>query len=140
MTAFEYCYFCGDKTKFGAANCAVILRAGKTLLQSQTGPFASQTITTILLVHRISGFSFLLDPLSAHPATCVQSGVLRARGGPSERAAAARICREGGTRHHQQYSARAWPRIVTWRTCFFCKIFTTIPSLDVYKTHVVCVS
>ena len=38
-----------------------------------------------------------LDPLGDHRAACAQSGVLRARGGPLERAAA-RICREGGAR------------------------------------------
>ena len=35
--------------------------------------------------------------MSDHRAACAQSGVLRARGGPLERAAA-RICREGGAR------------------------------------------
>ena len=38
-----------------------------------------------------------LDHLGDHRAACAQSGVLRARGGPLERAAA-RICREGGAR------------------------------------------
>ena len=38
-----------------------------------------------------------LDPLGDHRAACAQSGVLRSRGGPLERAAA-RICREGGAR------------------------------------------
>ena len=38
-----------------------------------------------------------LDLLGDHRAACAQSGVLRARGGPLERAVA-RICREGGGR------------------------------------------
>ena len=52
----------------------------------------------------------------------------------------------GSPSHHQQYSGSrisvattCRPRTVAWRTRSFCKIYTTIPSLDVYKTDVVCV-
>ena len=89
--------------------------ASQALLQSQAGPFASRAFTTIpystefeypshlfriLLLRRLR----LHLPLSARSCRCrrpldpcAQSGVLRARGGPLERAAA-RICREGGAR------------------------------------------
>ena len=100
---------------------AVIPPASQALLHSQAGPFASRAFTTIpyttefeypshlfriLLLRRfrlhlpLSAFCRCrrpLDPLGDHRAACAQSGVLRARGGPLERAAA-RICREGGAR------------------------------------------
>ena len=101
---------------------AVIPPASQALLQSQAGPFASRAFTTvpdttddeypshltrILLLRRVrlhpplsARFCWCrrpLDPLGDHRAACAQSGVLRARGGPVERAAA-RICREGGAR------------------------------------------
>ena len=96
--------------------------ASQALLHSQAGPFASRAFTTIpyttefeypshlfriLLLRRLRLHLPLsarlcrcrrpLDPLGDHRAACAQSGVLRARGGPLERAAA-RICREGGAR------------------------------------------
>ena len=92
------------------------------MLQSQAGPFASRAFTTIPYSTEFEYPSHLfripllrrlrlhlplsarsgrcrrpLDPLGDHRAACAQSGVLRARGGPLERAAA-RICREGGAR------------------------------------------
>ena len=101
---------------------AAIPPASQALLQSQAGPFASRAFTTIpystefeypshlfriLLLRRLRLHLPLsarscrcrrpLDPLGDHRAACAQSGVLRARGGPLERAAA-RICREGGAR------------------------------------------
>ena len=101
---------------------AVIPPASQALLHSQAGPFASRAFTTIpyttefeypshlfriLLLRRLRLHLPLsarfcrcrrpLDPLGDHRAACAQSGVLRARGGPLERAAA-RICREGGAR------------------------------------------
>ena len=101
---------------------AAIPPASQALLQSQAGPFASRAFTTIpystefeypshlfriLLLRRLRLHLPLsarscrcrrpVDPLGDHRAACAQSGVLRARGGPLERAAA-RICREGGAR------------------------------------------
>ena len=101
---------------------AVIPPASQALLHSQAGPFASRAFTTIpyttefeypshlfriLLLRRFRLHLPLsarfcrcrrpLNPLGDHRAACAQSGVLRARGGPLERAAA-RICREGGAR------------------------------------------
>ena len=101
---------------------AAIPPASQALLQSQAGPFASRAFTTIpysaefeypshffriLLLRRLRLHLPLsarscrcrrpLDPLGDHRAACAQSGVLRSRGGPLERAAA-RICREGGAR------------------------------------------
>ena len=101
---------------------AVISPASQALLQSQAGPFANRAFTTIpyttefeypshlfriLLLRRVCLHLPLsarfcrcrrpLDPLGDHRAACAQSGVLRARRGPLERASA-RICREGGAR------------------------------------------
>ena len=101
---------------------AAIPPASQAMLQSQAGPFASRAFTTIpysaefeypshlfriLLLRRLRLHLPLsarscrcrrpLDPLGDHRAACAQSGVLRSRGGPLERAAA-RICREGGAR------------------------------------------
>ena len=100
---------------------AAIPPASQALLQSQAGPFASRAFTTIpystefecpshlfrILLRRLRLHLPLsarscrcrrpLDPFGDHRAACAQSGVLRARGGPLERAAA-RICREGGAR------------------------------------------
>ena len=109
---------------------AVIPPASQALLHSPTGPFASRAFTTIpyttefeypshlfgiLLLRRLRShlpFSARfcrcrrpLDPLGDHRAACAQSGVLRARGGRLERAAA-RICRGRGSSSHHEYSAR----------------------------------
>ena len=92
------------------------------MLQSQSGPYASRTFTTIpfgldttypshlfrvLLLRRlrlplplsarICRRRRIVDPLGDHRAACAQAGVLRGRGIPLERAAA-RVCREAGAR------------------------------------------
>ena len=94
----------------------------QALLEPQTGPHASRAFTTIPYHNDNSYLSHLfrllllrrlrlplplsarfcrcrrtLDPLGDHRAACAQSGLLRARGGAMERAAA-RICREAGAR------------------------------------------
>ena len=96
--------------------------ASQAMLQSQSGPYASRTFTTIpfgldttypshlfrvLLLRRlrlplplsarICRCCRILDPLGDHRAACAQAGVLRGRGIPLERAAA-RVCREAGAR------------------------------------------
>ena len=91
---------------------AVIPPASQALLHSHTIPYTTEFeypshLFRILLLRRVRLHLPLsarfcrcrrpLDPLGDHRAACAQSGVLRARGGPFERAAA-RICREGGAR------------------------------------------
>ena len=96
--------------------------ASRAMLESQTGPFASRTFTTIpsgpeftyppdlfriLLLRRLRLPLPLsvrhcrcrrsLDSLGDHRAACATSGALRSRAGPLERAAA-RVCREAGAR------------------------------------------
>ena len=96
--------------------------ASQALITSQSGPFASRTFTTtpytndfaypshlfrILLLRRLRlplplfartcRCRRTFDSLGDHRAACAQSGVLRSRGGPLERAAA-RVCREAGAR------------------------------------------
>ena len=96
--------------------------ASQAMLQSQSGPYASRTFTTIpfgldttypshlfpvLLLRRlrlplplsarICRCRRILDPLGDHRAACAQAGVLRGRGIPFKRAAA-RVCREAGAR------------------------------------------
>ena len=96
--------------------------ASQAMLQSQSGPYASRTFTTIpfgldttypshlfrvLLLRRlrlplrlsarICRCRRTLDPLGGHRAACAQAGVLRGRGIPLGRAAA-RVCREAGAR------------------------------------------
>ena len=96
--------------------------ASQALLFSQSGPHASRAFTTIpyssdfaypshvfrvLLLRRLRlplplaertcRCRRTLDLLGDHRAACAQSGVLRARGGALERAAA-RVCREAGAR------------------------------------------
>ena len=94
----------------------------RAMLASQSGPYASRAFTTspygpetsypphlfrVILLRRLRlplpltsrtcRCRRILDPLGDHRAACAQSGVLRSRGGPLERATA-RICREAGAR------------------------------------------
>ena len=96
--------------------------ASQALVMSQSGPFASRAFTTIPYTNDFTYPSHLFrilllrrlrlplplfartcrcrrtfDSLGDHRAACAQSGVLRSRGGPLERAAA-RVCREAGAR------------------------------------------
>ena len=96
--------------------------ASQALVTSQSGPFASRAFTTIPYTNDFAYPSHLFrilllrrlrlplplfartcrcrrtfDSLGDHRAACAQSGVLRSRGGPLERAAA-RVCREAGAR------------------------------------------
>ena len=96
--------------------------ASQALITSQSGPFASRAFTTIPYTNDFAYPSHLFrilllrrlrlplplfartcrcrrtfDSLGDHRAACAQSGVLRSRGGPLERAAA-RVCREAGAR------------------------------------------
>ena len=96
--------------------------ASQALVTSQSGPFASRAFTTIPYTNDFAYPSHLFrilllrrlrlplplfartcrcrrtfDSLGDHRAACAQSGVLRTRGGPLERAAA-RVCREAGAR------------------------------------------
>ena len=107
---------------FRAELTASLDSASQAMLQSQSGPYASRTFTTIpfgldttypshlfrvLLLRRlrlplplsarICRCRRILDPLGDHRAACAQAGVLRGRGIPLERAAA-RVCREAGAR------------------------------------------
>ena len=107
---------------FRAELTASLDPASQAMLQSQSGPYASRTFTTIpfgldttypshlfrvLLLRRlrlplplsarICRCRRILDPLGDHRAACAQAGVLRGRGIPLERAAA-RVCREAGAR------------------------------------------
>ena len=93
--------------------------AGRAMLESQSGPFASRVFTTVpytadfaypshlfrvLLLRRLRlplpltaracRCRRALDPLGDHRAACPRSGALRSRGTPLERAA----CREAGAR------------------------------------------
>ena len=94
----------------------------RAMLASQSGPYASRAFTTIPygpdtsypphlfrvillrrlrlplpLTSRTCRCRRILDSLGDHRAACAQSGVLRSRAGPLERATA-RICREAGAR------------------------------------------
>ena len=114
----------------------------RAMLASQSGPYASRAFTTIPygpdtsypphlfrvillrrlrlplpLTSRTCRCRRILDPLGDHRAACAQSGVLRSRGGPLERATA-RICREAGARvttntsqwpQHQPPPPTRWP-------------------------------
>ena len=96
--------------------------ASQALLASQSGPHASRPFTTIpyhadttypshlfriLILRRLRlpipltashcRCRRTLDPYGDHRAACAQSGILRSRAGPLERATA-RICREAGAR------------------------------------------
>ena len=96
--------------------------ASQALVTSQSGPFASRAFTTIPYTNDFAYPSHLFrilllrrlrlplplfartcrcrrtfDSLGDHRAACAQSGALRSRGGPLERAAA-RVCREAGAR------------------------------------------
>ena len=96
--------------------------ASQALLESQRGPHASRPFTTIpyhadttyeshlfriLLLRRLRlpipltashcRCRRALDPYGDHRAACAQSGILRNRAGPLERATA-RMCREAGAR------------------------------------------
>ena len=96
--------------------------ASQALLDSQSGPYASRAFTSIpytaestyssehfrlLMLRRLRlplplstrtcRCRRTLDTLGDHRSACAQSGLLRSRGGPLERAAA-RICREAGAR------------------------------------------
>ena len=96
--------------------------ASQAFVTSQSGPFASRAFTTIPYTNDFAYpshfFRILLlrrlrlplplfartcrcrrtfDSLGDHRAACAQSGALRRRGGPRERAAA-RVCREAGAR------------------------------------------
>ena len=96
--------------------------ASQAILDSQSGPFASRTFTTIPytaevtypdqvfrvlmlrrlrlplpLTERTCRCRRILDPLGDHRAACSRAGVLRSRGVPLEHAAA-RVCREAGAR------------------------------------------
>ena len=107
---------------FRAELTASLNPASQAMLQSQSGPYASRTFTTINfgldttypshlfrvllfrrlrlplpLSARICRCRRILDPLGDHRAACAQAGVLRGRGIPLERAAA-RVCREAGAR------------------------------------------
>ena len=96
--------------------------ASQALVTSQSGPFASRAFTTIPYTNDFAYPSHLFrilllrrlrlplplfartcrcrrtfDSLGDHRAACAQSGALRSRGRPLERAAA-RVCREAGAR------------------------------------------
>ena len=109
-------------TTFQAELHSCLDPASQALLESQRGPHASRPFTTIpyhadttyeshlfriLLLRRLRlpipltashcRCRRALDPYGDHHAACAQSGILRNRAGPLERAKA-RMCREAGAR------------------------------------------
>ena len=109
-------------TTFQAELHSCLDPASQALLESQRGPHASRPFTTIpyhadttyeshlfriLLLRRLRlpipltashcRCRRALDPYGDHRAACAQSGILRNRAGPLERATA-RMCREAGAR------------------------------------------
>ena len=109
-------------TTFQAELHSCLDPASQALLESQRGPHASKPFTTIpyhadstyeshlfriLLLRRLRlpipltashcRCRRALDPYGDHRAACAQSGILRNRAGPLERATA-RMCREAGAR------------------------------------------
>ena len=121
-TGWQHCATNAYHANFQAELLTRLDPANQTLLASQSGPHASRPFTTIpyhadttypshlfriLLRRRLRLLIPLtashcrcrrtLDPYGDHRAACAQSGILRSRAGPLEKAAA-RICREAGAR------------------------------------------